>query len=116
VLDAWASVGYAQFKFNDAVARKGEGARWHFGVIAQRVKEAFEAAGLDAFAYGLLCYDEWGERDAIVDGEGNEVEPLRLAGNRYGIRYEEALVLEAALMRRTTQRLEARLAALEALQ
>lgn len=92
-LRAWARVNYAQFKFNDAVAIKGDGARWHFGVIAQRVKEAFEAEGLDAFAYGLLCYDEWPER---LDDDGNVLAP---AGNRYGVRYEEALALECAYLR-----------------
>lgn len=35
------------------------------------------------------------------------------AGNRFGVRYEEALALEAALLRRTTDRLEKRLQALE---
>ena len=55
-------VEYVQFRFNDAVEKEGDGARWHFGVIAQRVKAAFEAEGLDPFAFGILCYDEWGER------------------------------------------------------
>ena len=86
-LRAWSRVDYCQFKFNTAVDVKGEGARWHFGVIAQRVKEAFEAEGLDPFAYGILCYDEWLE---------SEDKP---AGNRYGIRYEEALALECAYLR-----------------
>ena len=81
VLKAWAKVEYCQFKFNDAVEKKSDGARWHIGLIAQRVKEAFESEGLDAFAYGLLCYDEWE------------------SGNRYGIRYEEALALECAYLR-----------------
>lgn len=145
VLDAWASVEYAEFRFIDAVNLKAGDARLHVGVIAQRVKDAFETAGIDPFSYGVLCYDEWDAQcepvtatrwivqqrtvqvtdehgelyEALVDeeveevyetGELREVSP---AGNRYGIRYEEALALEAALMRRTTQRLEARLAALE---
>ena len=59
VLRAWGNVEYQQFKFKDAVALKGSGARWHFGLVAQRVKEVFEAEGLDPFAYGILCYDEW---------------------------------------------------------
>jgi hypothetical protein len=110
-LRAWAKVQYCQFKFNDAVESKGDGARWHFGVIAQRVKEAFESEGLDAFAYGVLCYDEWEAEPEIpddpevLDEEGNVISPAvagrpaRPAGNRYGIRYEEALVLECALLR-----------------
>jgi len=54
-LRAWSKVEYAQFKFNDAVELNGDGARCHFGVFAQRVKEAFESEGLDPFAYGILC-------------------------------------------------------------
>lgn len=104
-LRAWARVEYMQYKFNDAIEKKGEGARWHFGLIAQRVKEAFEAEGLDAFEYGLLCYDEWEEVPEVleqVDEEGNvvvEAIPYQPAGSRYGIRYEEALALECAYLR-----------------
>lgn len=115
VLRAWSRVNYTQFKFIDSVEAKGQGARWHFGLIAQRVKEAFEAEGLDAFKYGLLCYDEWEDQytDELVEveevtdsgsiikvmkGTGNEV-LSQAAGNRYGIRYEEALALECAYLR-----------------
>jgi hypothetical protein len=80
-LRAWAKVEYCQYKFNDAVAKKGDSARWHFGLIAQRVKEAFESEDLNAFEYGVLCYDN-------AEGE-----------DRYGIRYEEALALECAYLR-----------------
>jgi len=103
VLRAWAKVGYAQYKFNDAVEAKGDGARWHIGVIAQRVKEAFESEGLDAFSFGLLCYDEWDDQHASALGEdGNPTAEeilVQPAGNRYGIRYEEALALECAYLR-----------------
>jgi hypothetical protein len=83
------------FKFNDAVEAKGEGARIHFGVMAQDVKEAFEAEGLNAFEYALLCYDEWSdEYTEILDDTGQPTGEQILttrAGNRYGIRYEELL-------------------------
>lgn len=143
VLDAWATLGYMQYRLKDAVAAKGEEARIHAGLIAQDIKEAFESAGLDPFRYGVLCYDEWEDEvvehpaeyewitvPAVLDDEGNEVEPerqeqgelikeawtevVREAGHRYSVRYEEAFALECALQRRTTQRLEQRLAALEA--
>lgn len=120
VLRAWGKVNYSQFKFKDAVVKKGDKARWHIGLIAQRVKEAFESEGLDAFEYGLLCYDEWEEeriehpaqpaREAMLDSNGNVIRPARpaqeawteikrTAGNIYGIRYEEALALECAYLR-----------------
>jgi len=116
VLRAWAKVQFCQYKFKDAVTEKADGARWHFGVIAQRVKAAFESEGLDAFAYGLLCFDQWDATPAVLgkpllndDGEplldehGDPVHevvvPAREAGQRYGVRYEEALALECAYLR-----------------
>ncbi len=103
-LRAWAKVSYSQYKFNDAVELKGDGARWHFGVIAQEVKEAFESEGLNACEYGVLCYDEWEESPgslAVYEGD-DLVAPAveyRSAGSRYGIRYDEALILECAYLR-----------------
>lgn len=89
------------FKFNDAVAKKGDGARIHFGVIAQEVKAAFESEGLVAENYAILCYDEWEAEPEmttpVLDADGNEtgeikvVRPSKSAGDRYGVRYEELL-------------------------
>lgn len=98
------------FKFNDAVAEKGDAARTHFGVIAQDVKAAFEAEGLDPFAYAVLCYDEWEDefvehpaqyRDSeMLSPDGQPIKDLvkdawtektLSAGNRYGVRYDELL-------------------------
>lgn len=84
LLKAWGSVKFQMFKFRDAVEIKGDGSRWHFGVVAQEVEAAFQRAGVDPFAYGILCYDE---------------DPYAPEGGRYGIRYEEALVLECAYLR-----------------
>lgn len=61
-LDAWGDVEWVRYKFNDAVEAKGDDARWHFGLVAQRVRDAFEARGLDALKMGLLCYDTWEEQ------------------------------------------------------
>jgi len=125
-LDAWAEVDYTRFKMIGAIQKKGLGnARWHIGLIAQRVKEVFEAHGLDAMQIGLLCYDEWDDiyedvevidSKAVVDEEGNIITPevkhtetqhSQKAGNLYSIRYDEALAMEAAYMRREVQRLKA---------
>lgn len=113
------------FKFNESVEAKGDGARIHFGVIAQDVKAAFEAEGLVAESYAILCYDEWGDEfrewsaeyeqvriPAVLDSNGFVVEPERVengklikeawteqtrkAGNRYGVRYEELLAFVLA--------------------
>lgn len=50
-----------KFRFRDAVAKKSDDARYHFGVIAQDVHDAFAAEGLDAADYGLWCKDTWRE-------------------------------------------------------
>lgn len=76
-----------KFKFLDAVEKKGDSARIHFGVGAQTVKTIFESHGLNPNDYALFCYDEW---DATEGDEAAEVKPTE-AGNRYGIRYEELL-------------------------
>lgn len=136
VLDAWAEVDFVQFQFIDRIEAKGDdGARWHFGIIAQRAKEAFERHGLDPHSFAFFCYDPeetipavyesvppvYERVPAVYDGDGREVSPelwritepahekmvaeSYVVGERYGIRYEEALVMEAALHRRNHQRL-----------
>jgi hypothetical protein len=47
------------FKFNDAVATKGNGARIHVGVIAQEVEQIFINNGLNPVHYGVFCRDTW---------------------------------------------------------
>lgn len=108
VLDAWSVVDWGtRFKFDDAISIKGEdGARWHFGLIAQRVEAVFAEHGIDGFSLGLLCYDEWDSKAEIIDESGKVLIPAIEAGNRYGIRYEEALSLEAALQRRNYERMK----------
>jgi hypothetical protein len=64
-----------KFKFKDSVAKKGDAARWHVGVIAQDVEAAFASEQLNANDYGVFCRDEWWEKlvtDEIVNSETNE--------------------------------------------
>ena len=56
-----------KYKFKDAKAKKGDNARIHVGVIAQELKSAFEAEGLDAFKYSMVGEDTWYEK--IIEGE-----------------------------------------------
>lgn len=109
VLDAWSEVEFVQFRFVDRVAEKGDSARLHAGVIAQRVKEAFERHGVDPFEYGVLCYDEWEATQDQLDEDGSVIVYGNEAGNKYSVRYEEAHTLEAALMRREMKRMKAAL-------
>ena len=108
VLDAWADVDFRQYRWRTAVDAKGAAARTHFGLIAQHVHDAFAAHGLDAFDYGLLCFDQWEERPEILAEDGTVLTPYRAAGDSWGVRMDECEVLEMALTRR-------RLAALEAI-
>lgn len=137
VLDAWGEVSHVTFKWLDAVAKKGALARTHFGVIAQDVRDAFERHGLDGTEFGLLCYDAWddeyepifeerevteivsdsdspyGTRTIITTKEvpTGEVRLVKAAGDRWGIRADQCMFLEAAYQRRRCDRIEQRLCA-----
>lgn len=112
VLDAWEDVQWGQFQFLDAVERKGKDARLHLGLIAQRVKAVFEAHGLDACAYGILCHDHAPARAWTEPGEtGVHSSP---AVDVWTVRYAEALAMEAACQRRCADRLQAQIDALAA--
>lgn len=84
------------FRFNDAVEKKGDFARIHFGVIAQDVKTALESEGLVAEQYAFLCHDEWNEQQEIKGENGEVIKHYTPAGDRYGIRYEELLAFMIA--------------------
>lgn len=107
-LDAWSEVEWCRFKF------RGGGKRWHVGLIAQDVHAAFDRHGLDAFAIGLCCYDEWDDEHIPLMGKDGPVEGktqlVRKAGNRWGLRYDECQGIEAAWQRREITRLQQRIA------
>lgn len=72
------------FRWRDAVSEKGDGARIHFGIIAQQVAGAFRAEGLDPNHYGIFCQDKWEDEDGT-------------SRDRMGVRYGElfAFILAA---------------------
>ncbi|RYF54974.1 MAG: hypothetical protein EOO27_22295, partial [Comamonadaceae bacterium] len=107
VLDAWEEVNFVQYRWTESVERKGAAARKHAGLIAQSIHSAFQSRGLDGFAYGLLCFDEWEAEDGK---EGNADVP---AGSAWGIRADQCLFMEACLNRRERARLESRIRLLE---
>lgn len=137
VLDAWGNVQFITFRWLDSLQAKGDEARWHFGVIAQQVRDVFAAHGLDGTRYGLLCYDEWEDRfepviatrtvQRLVDqGDGilvpvdieeeydtGEIRLVLAAGNRWGIRPDQCAFIEMAWQRRENQRILTRLLRLE---
>ena len=68
------------FQLNMAIEKKGEDeARIHFGIIAQDLKAAFEAEGLDAGRYGVFI-------EGTYEDEETGEEKTRL-----GVRYIELL-------------------------
>ncbi|EOX4349436.1 tail fiber domain-containing protein [Vibrio cholerae] len=120
LIAAWSEVKYASYRLKDRVNLKGEQARHHIGLIAQDIKSAFEKHGIDPFKYGILCYDEWDaspavyeeipEQNEVYDDQGNLIQEYRpaskviiqeeiKAGGRYSVNYDEAMCLEAALIR-----------------
>lgn len=142
LLDAWGEVNHVTFKWIESVASKGDEARTHFGVIAQQIRDAFEAKGIDGTKYGLLCYDQWDDQwEPILEKRTFDVEKERWdegenklvkytvqevrevdtgekklvmeAGERWGIRADQCAFIEAAYQRRRCDRMEARLTALE---
>lgn len=106
VLDAIGDVDIVQYKMLDAIAAKGEAnARLHAGVIAQQVISAFEARGLDATDYGIVCYDTWPAEDAVLAEDGSVLVPAREAGGMWSVRYDELQMMEMARVRRELSRL-----------
>ena len=106
------------YRWNDAIEAKGDAARIHFGILAQNVKAAFEAEGLNPFAYAMLCkdalYEEVSHEDqsGIAEGKPPRTKLIPKLGpdgqqvERYGVRYSELAMFVVAAQ-------EQRLAALE---
>ena len=67
-----------RYKWNHAVEEKGEDARYHIGIMAQDLQQAFTDEGLDASKYGLFTSDTWENEDGTEE-------------TRLGVRYNELL-------------------------
>ena len=67
-----------KYKWKSSVAKKGNEARTHFGIIAQDLQDAFTAEGLDASDYAMFISTTW------TNDDGNEQ-------TRLGVRYSELL-------------------------
>lgn len=102
------------YQWNDAIAEKGDEARYHFGARAQRVWAIMAEEKLVApigksgkpgrAPYAFLCFDEWkADKDT-----GTE------AGNRYGVRTDQLIMFLMAAQQEQIVDQEARIRALEA--
>ena len=58
-----------KYRLKRAVAKKGDDARIHVGIIAQELKSAFESEGLDAFRYSMVGQDTWWEKEVEIDDD-----------------------------------------------
>ena len=89
-----------KFKYLDAVAKKGDAARIHFGAGAQTVKATFEKHGLIAENYALFCSDTWYQK-TLPDGS---IDISQVPANGYvektrlGLRYDQLLAFIIAAL------------------
>tara|TARA_Y100000004_G_scaffold74710_1_gene83969 strand:- start:475 stop:1344 length:870 start_codon:yes stop_codon:yes gene_type:complete len=126
---------FKNYKWNSAVAAKGDNARTHTGVIAQQVQTAMSDAGLDATKYAFWCSDTWWTKDIEVEAvEADEENGIEAADaytytkeyyseddapddatehTRLAIRYPELLSFIGAATEQRLTSIEARLDALE---
>jgi len=94
-----------KYKWISSVAEKGDDARWHIGVIAQDVQQAFTDAGLNADDYGLFIRERWwtftynGQEERTTRVEEIHV-PMEEATEhtRLGVRYNELLAFIIAAL------------------
>jgi len=126
---------FKTYKWNSAVASKGDSARTHTGIIAQQVRAALEAEGLDATKYSFWCSDTWWEHSVDVPAvEADEKNNIKAQDaftriddyytadeapegstqkTRLGIRYNELFAFIGAATEQRLTSIEARLTALE---
>ena len=109
LLQAWGNVNIVQFNFKDALEKKGANARLHTGYIAQNIQQACEENGVNPNDYGLFCHDSWEEQEEKKDENGQVIEPYRAKGDLYSLRYEEALIVECAYLRKKLKELTDRI-------
>ncbi len=118
------------YQWLSMLSEKGEAARQHIGMTVQRAIEIMRSHGLDPFAYGFICYDEWPElteirnewpaQPEVVDDFGvvvseakeagfEVVQEFRAAGNRYSFRMDELLAFIARGLSHRLSEIERRL-------
>jgi hypothetical protein len=89
-----------KFRLKDAVVKKGADARIHVGVIAQDVKAAFEAEGLNAYRYAIIGEDTWwSKQDQDGDWSFKNEETVGYSKHtKMSVRYEQLLAFIISAM------------------
>ena len=118
ILDAWENVSWKQFKMKKEVREKGENAAIHAGAVVQDIQKALVDGGVDSDKYGFLYHEDYLPDEKDLPSEEN---PEITNGEKWYLKYDEALSIEAAYLRRKCRRLEeslkdalSRISALEA--
>ena len=111
VLDAWDKVRWSQFRMKKEVRQNGDDAPIHFGSVVQDVQNALSDGGVDPSRYGFLYHEDYLPEERDLPSEEN---PEITNGEKWYLKYAEAYAIEAAYLRRKCQKLEERIAALEA--
>lgn len=118
---------FRTFKWNDAVAKKGDSARTHTGVIAQQVQQVLTDNGLDGSDYAFFIrgvhytkqetrtLSDGSTEELTVDWEYGEddIPDDAIEHVTLGIRYAELLSFIGAATEQRLASIEARLDALE---
>jgi hypothetical protein len=104
---------FKTFKWNSAVAKKGDAARTHSGVIAQEVEQAMTDAGLNAGDYAFFISTTWWEADGETYETAEDSPEGATERNRKGIRYPQLLSFIGAATEQRLASIESRLDALE---
>jgi hypothetical protein len=89
-----------KFRLKASVEKKGDDARIHIGVIAQDVKAAFEAEGLDAYSYAIIGEDTWwSKQDENGEWLVKKQETVGyIKHTKMSVRYEQLLAFIIAAM------------------
>ena len=80
-----------KFRWVDAVEKKGDEARTHFGIIAQDLQDAFTAEGLDAGDYAMFISTTWWEHNGEQYSVQSDAPEGAVEKTRLGVRYPELL-------------------------
>ena len=110
LLDAWEEVPWIQFKFMKDVVKDGEEAKLHAGTTVQDIQNALIKHGVDSSIYGMLYHEKYEDEEKDLPSEEN---PEITNKEKWYLKYEEALCVEAAYQRRRADRAEARIKSLE---
>lgn len=93
-----------KYRRTEAIEEKGDGARIHFGIIAQELDDAFTAEGLDAHRYAMFMEDtayyteEGGFMYQSLEEIPEELRDSAIVKTRLGVRYEQLLAFIIAAL------------------